>query len=127
MCTYSFQHPRLMDIYKGYWNAARKISALQHIHLYSSGLQISGGEAPLTLGTTATLTCTYDLTATVMEWVYDGQILVHTSGHQADLVLSFVNDSLHGRHYTCRAISPFGIEHSTVTIAVSGKVTKSIE
>ena len=86
------------------------------------GLEITGNEDPLTLGNTATLTCTYDLTAIAVEWVYNGQVLVHTAESQAELVFNPVNDSLHNREYTCRAISQYGIQEASVTTTVTGEI-----
>ena len=97
-----------------------------HAIFSSKGLHITGNDAPLTVGTMATITCTYDFGATAVEWLYDGHVLVSTPGSQAELVLNPVNDSLHNVQYVCRVISSYGILESNTSISVAGKLLLTI-
>ena len=86
-----------------------------------TGLRISGNEGSLTVGDTATLTCSSDLDVTMIEWLRDGEVVVSSTATVAELVLNQVNDSIHEVEYTCRVTSPYGSEERSTTVVVSGK------
>ena len=90
-----------------------------NLYNYCVGLQISGNDIPLTVGDTATLTCSTDLKVSSIQWWYSNQILAESTEQSAQLVFSPVNDSIHGKQYTCRVNSPYGIQEERATITVA--------
>jgi len=82
---------------------------------------ITGNEIPLPVGDNATLTCSSDLDVNMVEWLYNGQVVVSSSGPQADLVFTPVNDSIHNTQYICRVTSPYGVQEYSSLIRVTGK------
>ena len=94
-------------------------SLATYTFILSTGVVISGPDLPLTVGTSATFTCTSDLPATNIEWVYDGEVVaVDTTGEQVDLTFDPGNDSLHERVYTCRATIEGNPFTDSVTVTV---------
>ena len=77
---------------------------------------------PFIVGQMASITCTSDLDVTSIEWLYDGGVVLSSTGQQ-ELELTFnpVNDSLYGEQYTCRITSPYGIQETTVPIIAESK------
>ena len=88
--------------------------------LSHAAIEIIGDDVPLVVGNDATLTCSSDLDGTSVEWFYNGQVVVSSSGSQADLVFTPVNDSIHNRQYTCRVTTPYGTLDQPVTTLVDG-------
>lgn len=86
------------------------------------GLQISGYSGYLTVGQSANITCSYDLTFTSIEWLYNNEIVVSSTASQLDLSFDPVSDSIHGRQYTCKVITPYGIQEERLTIQIRGRV-----
>jgi len=82
---------------------------------------ITGSDIPLTVGDNATLTCSSDLDVNMVEWLYNGQVVVSSSGPQADLMFTPVNDSIHNTQYICRVTSPYGVQEYSSSISVTGK------
>ena len=77
----------------------------------------------LQVGQSASLTCSSDLDVSSIEWLYSGQVVARSMGEQ-ELKLEFdpVNDTIHGREYTCRVTSPYGSqERSVITTVASMK------
>ena len=70
--------------------------------VFVTGIQITGNEVPLTLGSSAQLICSSDLDIIVAEWLFDGRVIVRSEASQANLYIPAVNDSLHNRQYVCR-------------------------
>ena len=86
------------------------------------GLEISGYDGQLTVGEYATITCSFDLELTSIEWIYNGDVISLSSSSQLPLFFSPVNDSVHDRQYTCRAITEHGRQEKNITIFVQGIV-----
>lgn len=87
-----------------------------------AGLEISGYSGQLVLGEYATVSCSFDLEFTSLEWIYNNAIVVNSSTQpQIGLSFSPVNDSVHGRQYTCRVTTPYGMQEKNITIFVQGK------
>lgn len=84
------------------------------------------------VGQPAIATCISDIETTqargtLMEWLYNEQIINRaTSTKQLDLVFRSVNDSVHGRVYTCRVTGEDG-EHAekNFTVKVDGTITST--
>ena len=84
------------------------------------GLQIVGNPA-LTVGDTATFTCTTDLPVTRLEWIFSFGTVVETTEQALDLIFNPVNDYLHEREYICRATSANGIQEVSITLDVTSE------
>ena len=85
-------------------------------------MEISGYDGLLNVGEYATILCSFDLELTSIEWIYNNEVIVSSSSPQIALPFSPVNDSTHGRQYTCRATTQYGLQEKTVTIIVQGRV-----
>ena len=84
------------------------------------GLQIEGSSI-VTVGQSASLTCSSDLDVSSIEWLYGGQVVARsTSRQELELEFNPVNDTIHGREYTCRVTSPYGSQEETVSIVAEG-------
>ena len=87
---------------------------------FVTGIQITGNEVPLSLGSSARFICSSDLDIIAAEWLFDGRVIVQSEANQANLYIPAVNDSLHNRQYLCRIITPYGVQERNATIIVSG-------
>ena len=67
------------------------------------------------------LTCSSDLDVTSVEWLYNGHVVAHTALPELQLMFGLVNDSVHGREYTCQVTSPYGIQQNIVYISTLSK------
>ena len=86
-----------------------------------TGLQISGhSDDEVVLGESVTITCSFDLESTSIEWVYGEEVVTMTTGSQLNLTFSPVNDTINNRVYTCRAFTPYGMQEESITIEVQG-------
>lgn len=85
------------------------------------GLEISGYSGQLIVGERATISCTFDLEFSSLEWIYNKEVLVSSSSSQIGLSFNPVNDSVHGRQYTCRVRTRYGVQEKNVIILVQGK------
>lgn len=95
---------------------------MQHNSFFFQGLQITGNEQPLMFGSSATLSCTSDLDAIMIEWLDGmGTLLLSSTSAVLDLVLDPVVSSLQGQLFTCRVTSLYGNQQQTVSVTVSGK------
>lgn len=92
-----------------------------NIFLLSVGLKIEGYDGQFTVGEYTTITCSFDLEFTLIEWIYNSEVIGNSSSSSIDLSFSPVNDSIHGRQYTCRVTTPYGVQQQNVTITVQGK------
>lgn len=86
-----------------------------------SGLSIRRSNNVFTVGESASVTCTSDLDVTSIEWLYNLQVVSYSTASELQLVFSPVNDSIHGREYTCRVTSSYGIQELTVQPFVQSK------
>jgi hypothetical protein len=72
-------------------------------------------------GSSATLSCTSDLDAIMIEWLDGmGTLLLSSTSAVLDLVLDPVVSSLQGQLFTCRVTSLYGNQQQTVSVTVSG-------
>ena len=85
------------------------------------GLQLYGYDGHFTVGQSASVTCSYDLAFTSIEWLYNNETIVSSATSQLDLSFNPVNDSIHGKQYTCRASTPYGIQEERLTIQIKGR------
>ena len=83
------------------------------------GLSIIGSSS-LILGESTTLNCTSDLPIVSIEWIYNDEVIAQSSTNGAILDIPLVNDSLHGRQYSCRVTSLFGVQEKNTTLIVTG-------
>jgi len=82
-------------------------------------------EQPLTVGQSATITCTSNIAVSSFEWRNEAQAVLASAMDQTVLDLGFllVTDDLQGQKYTCRAETAGGTVYAeTVEIQVVGKL-----
>ena len=81
------------------------------------------------MGSNATITCVSETDTEKMEWLRDDDVVVvlMLTARQLDLTFSPVNDSLHGKVFTCRVTrnstatrSSSGVVKQNFTMSVSG-------
>lgn len=73
------------------------------------------------VGESVTITCSFDLDLTSIEWLYNSEVIVKTTASQLNLTFSPVNDTINNRQYTCRVITLYGMQEETLTVQVQGK------
>jgi len=87
------------------------------------GLRVHGNQAIFTVGQQASVVCSSDLDVNMIEWIYNYNVVVQSSSvEQLSLVFNPVNDSIHGRQYTCRVTSPYGIQEETIQVTAESKL-----
>ena len=81
---------------------------------------------PFNVGEPATATCSSDTPATSMEWLRNGKVVASaTSTQKLVLMVSLVNDSIHGQVYVCRVTREGGmVALQNFTVQVNGKSLK---
>ena len=85
------------------------------------------GDTNVTVGENATISCHSDLTVERVEWIFGGDVIMTSNDSQrVDLVFRPVQEFLHNREYTCRAVTAYGILERTITITVYSKQFSSI-
>lgn len=84
------------------------------------GLQLSEYDGHLRVGQSANVTCSYDLSFTSIEWLHNNETILSSTTSQLDLSFNPVNDSIHGKQYTCRVTTPYGITEERLTIQIRG-------
>ena len=67
-----------------------------------------------------TITCSFDLNLTSIEWLYNDEVITSSVASQLDLTFSPVNDTINNRQYTCRVTTPYGDQEEDITIRVQG-------
>ncbi len=92
------------------------------MYLLNAGLQISGHTNQINVGDSVTITCSFDLKLTSIEWHYNNEIIMRTSASQLNLTFSPVNDTINNRQYTCRVVTSYGVQEENITIQVQGIV-----
>ena len=73
----------------------------------------------LSIGSSATLSCSTDLNVQSVMWLYDGVVVAESNENTVDLVFNPVTDVINGRQYNCLANSSFGIQQKTITLEAS--------
>ena len=94
------------------------------LHSHSTALRISGYDSPLTVGDSATITCSSGLNVDSVRWFYDGQVVGSFSSSQALLQFDLVDDSIHNRQYICRVQTSQGNLDQAINISVQGWLSK---
>ena len=89
--------------------------------MFVTGLQVTGLSDPVTVGDSLTVTCSFDLDSTSIEWLYDNEVVLTTTSSLLPLSFGTVNDTVNNRQYTCRVVTPYGTQEETITIRVQGK------
>ncbi len=79
------------------------------------------GDTNVSVGENATISCFSDLNVQRVEWLLNGDVIIRSSSLQADLTFSPVQEYLHNREYTCRAITAYGTLERSITIVVQSK------
>ena len=81
---------------------------------------------PFNIGEAATATCSSDTPATSMEWLRNGEVVASAASTQIlVLMVSLVNDSIHGQVYVCRVTREGGmVAMQNFTVQVNGKSLK---
>jgi len=85
------------------------------------GLQLSAVVTPLTISDTVSIMCSTDFDVTTIEWIRDGITVANSSNQSLSLLLDPVSADHHNTQYTCRVISPYGIQEETINITVQSK------
>lgn len=89
--------------------------------LHTTGLKISI-DSTLKVGEPAVVNCTSTIAVEELLWL-DEQVVVNSSSNtMATLELNPVNDSIHNKTFTCRAIQ-MGTVEKQIKINVSGKTS----
>ena len=73
----------------------------------------------LSIGSSATLSCSTDLNMQSVMWLYDGVVVAESNENTVNLVFSPVTDAINGREYNCQANYSFGIQQKTITVIAS--------
>ena len=115
-----YQHPYNWMVYNNKCSACRNQNACQSYSV-CIGLEISGYGGQLIVGEHATISCSFDLEFSSLEWIFSNKVLVSSLSSQIGLSFSPVNDSVHGRQYTCRVTTQYGVQEKNVTILVQGE------
>ena len=89
--------------------------------MYLPGLQVTGHEVPVPLGTSTAISCRFDMDFITLEWMHNGEIVATAVGQQVDLILNPVNDSIHNEQYSCKATTPYGFQQQNITVVVEGR------
>jgi len=76
---------------------------------------------PLTISDTVSIMCSTDLDVTTIEWIRDGITVANSASKSLSLLLDPVSADHHNTQYTCRVISPYGIQEETINITVLSK------
>ena len=79
------------------------------------------GNASVTVGENATISCFSDLTVQRVEWVFNSDVIAISNSQQADLIFNPVQEYLHNREYTCRAFTLYGMLEKSIRISVDSK------
>lgn len=82
------------------------------------------GRTNVTVGENASISCFTDLIVQRVEWVFNDDVVMSSSGQQADLTFSPVQEYLHNREYTCRAVTQYGTLERQIIISVHSKFPK---
>ena len=100
----------------------------QHFSLsFITGITLSGLDPPLTVGQSATITCTTNIEVSSIEWRdQSSAVLSSTMSGGAhtmlDYTIDLVSDDLQGQEYSCNAEAADGtVYNETVRIEVVGK------
>ena len=88
-----------------------------------TGITLSGLESPLTVGQSATITCTTNIEVSSIEWRDETSTVLNSATDQTvvEYTIPLVRDDLQGLQYTCRAVAGTTIYTETVEIQVVGK------
>ena len=90
-------------------------------YLHTTGLEIST-DSTLIVGESAVINCTSTIAVEELLWL-DEQVLVNSSSDTtATLMLDPVNDSIHNKTFTCRAVR-MGTVEKQIKVNVSGKTS----
>ena len=90
---------------------------------FITGITLSGLESPLTVGQSATITCTTNIEVSSIEWMDETSTVLNSATDQTEVeyTIPLVRDDLQGLQYTCRAVAGTTIYTETVEIQVVGK------
>ena len=80
----------------------------------SAGLSISRTDSVFVVGEERSMTCSSDLDAISVEWLYNHQVVSYSTASELMLVFSPVNDSIHNQEYICRVTTSYGIQEQSV-------------
>ena len=82
---------------------------------------------PFNVGEPATATCSSDTPTTSIEWLRNGEVVASAASTQIlVLMISLVNDSIHGQVYVCRVTREGGmVAMQNFTVQVNGKSLKN--
>lgn len=83
------------------------------------------GSPNITVGENTTISCLSDLAVLRVEWTLNADVITSSNGQQADLSFSPVQEYLHNREYSCRAVASYGILERRITISVHSKRSRS--
>ena len=89
-------------------------------YLFTPGVWFVG-DTNITVGDNTSISCLSDLTVQRVEWVFSGAVVSSSLSQRVDLSFSPVQEYLHNREYTCRAVTQYGTLERSVRISVYSK------
>ena len=90
---------------------------------FITGITLSGLDPPLTVGQSATITCTTNIEVSSIEWRDETSAVLSSATDQTvvEYTIPLVRDDLQGLQYTCRAVAGTTTYTETVEIQVVSK------
>ena len=90
---------------------------------FITGITLSGLYQSLTVGQSATITCSTNIQVSSIEWRDQSSAVLSSATDQTEVeyTIPLVRDDLQGLQYTCRAVAATTIYTETVQIQVVGK------
>ena len=90
---------------------------------FITGITLSGVNQALTVGQSATITCSTNIEVSSIEWRDQSTAVLSSATDQTvvEYSIPLVRDDLHGLQYTCKAVAGTTIYTETVQIQVVGK------
>ena len=90
---------------------------------FNTGIILSGLNQALTVGQSATITCSANIEVSSIEWMDETSAGLSSATDQTvvEYTIPLVRDDLQGLQYTCRAVAGTTIYTETVEIEVVGE------
>ena len=90
---------------------------------FNTGITLSGLDQALTVGQSATITCSTNIEVSSIEWRDETSAVLNSATDQTEVeyTIPLVRDDLQGLQYTCRAVAGTTIYTETVEIQVVSK------
>ena len=98
------------------------------MHCNVVGLEISN-DSTFIIGESAVINCTSEIVVEKLLWLDQKENILANSSSSTMATLEFnpVNDSIHGKTFTCRATQNMGMVEKYIKVNVSGKQAFAVE